>query len=133
MSTAATADQCGARRPGWEHGPAIGINRIPCVLPKHDQGDHANAYAQTWTNTSTDTGQTDTDGDEHMTREWLNGTLPEPTPALCIGCKCLTTAPVVVRCIESASGPGTTLYACPTCAPKLTPGPTPDHTVMRRR
>jgi hypothetical protein len=61
-----------------------------------------------------------------MTREWLNGTLPDPTPALCIGCKRQTSAPVPIRWIESTSGPGTTLYGCPTCAPKYTPGSTPD-------
>jgi hypothetical protein len=61
-----------------------------------------------------------------MTREWLNGMLPEPIPALCIGCDRLTEAPVPIRWIQSTSGPGTTLYGCPTCAPKLTPGPTPD-------
>lgn len=39
---------CGARRPGWERGPAIGINRIPCVLPDGHDGDHSNALDQTW-------------------------------------------------------------------------------------
>ncbi len=61
-----------------------------------------------------------------MTYDWLNGTLPEPTPALCIGCERLTTAPVPIRWIESVSGPGTTLYACPDCAPHLSSGPTPE-------
>lgn len=39
---------CGARRPGWEHGPAIGINRIPCVHVAGHTGEHANAFGQTW-------------------------------------------------------------------------------------
>lgn len=68
-----------------------------------------------------------------MTREWLTNELPAVTVALCIGCERNTTAPIAIRWIQSTSGPGTTLYGCPTCAPKLTPGPTPDHTVLRRR
>lgn len=43
--------------------------------------------------------------------------------ALCIGCHRLTTAPVAVRWIENSSGPGTTLWGCPGCAPKLGTGP----------
>ncbi|WP_405647472.1 hypothetical protein [Streptomyces uncialis] len=31
--------------------------------------------------------------------------------ALCVGCHEVTSAPIPVRYIESASGPGTTLYA----------------------
>lgn len=41
---------CGARRPGWTTGPAIGINRIPCTLTTHTTGDHRNAFGQTWPN-----------------------------------------------------------------------------------
>jgi hypothetical protein len=47
-TTVPSAALCGARRPGWEHGPAIGINRIPCVLPAAHDGEHRNAFAQTW-------------------------------------------------------------------------------------
>lgn len=40
---------CGARRPGWEHGPAIGIHRIPCVLPAHGPDVmHRNAFGLGW-------------------------------------------------------------------------------------
>ncbi|MFI8422865.1 hypothetical protein [Streptomyces sp. NPDC085460] len=47
--TVPSAALCGARRPGWERGPAIGINRIPCVQPAGHADDHANAFGQTWT------------------------------------------------------------------------------------
>ncbi|MEU2179291.1 hypothetical protein [Streptomyces thermolilacinus] len=50
---------------------------------------------------------------------------PAVTVALCIKCHKLTNAPVAVRWIQSTSGPGTTLYACPDHAPGLTPGPMP--------
>ncbi|MFJ4867792.1 hypothetical protein [Streptomyces sp. NPDC088757] len=42
---------CGARRPGWETGPAIGINRIPCVQDAGHDGDHVNAFGQSWPHT----------------------------------------------------------------------------------
>ncbi|MFB6909155.1 hypothetical protein ACFCWB_33250 [Streptomyces bacillaris] len=45
--------------------------------------------------------------------------------ALCIECNTNTRAPVPVRWIESSSGPGTTLYACPDHVADLTPGPFP--------
>ncbi len=45
--------------------------------------------------------------------------------AVCWKCGRLTLAPVAVRYVERASGPGVTLYACPDCAPRLTPGPLP--------
>ncbi|MFJ9161193.1 hypothetical protein ACIRPS_30835 [Streptomyces griseoviridis] len=45
--------------------------------------------------------------------------------ALCVKCKALTRAPIPVRYIQSNSGPGTTLYACPDHAAELTPGPFP--------
>ncbi len=60
-----------------------------------------------------------------MTREGLTNELPAVNVALCIACHRLTEAPVPIRWIQSVSGPGTTLYGCPTCAPDLTPGPTP--------
>ncbi|MEV7831577.1 hypothetical protein AB0P12_13255 [Streptomyces subrutilus] len=46
--------------------------------------------------------------------------------ALCVGCHEVTRAPVPVRYIESVSGPGTTLYACPDHAVKYGAGPTPE-------
>jgi hypothetical protein len=39
---------CGARRPGWENGPAIGRHRIPCVLEHGHAGDHRNALGKSW-------------------------------------------------------------------------------------
>ncbi len=59
-----------------------------------------------------------------MTREGLT-TEPAEIVALCIKCRELTNAPVAVRWINSASGPGTILWACPTDAEKLAPGPMP--------
>ncbi|MFE3946052.1 hypothetical protein ACFXPV_29980 [Streptomyces sp. NPDC059118] len=46
--------------------------------------------------------------------------------ALCIECRELTRAPIPVRWIQSNSGPGTTLYACPDHAVTLGAGPTPE-------
>jgi hypothetical protein len=51
--------------------------------------------------------------------------VPAVTVALCIKCHKLTNAPVAVRWIQSASGPGTTLYACPDHVAELAPGPLP--------
>lgn len=39
---------CGARKPGWELGPAIGSHRIPCVLAAGHDGDHRDGLGQTW-------------------------------------------------------------------------------------
>ncbi|AJC60162.1 hypothetical protein [Streptomyces sp. 769] len=43
--------------------------------------------------------------------------------AVCCRCGRPTLAPVAVRYVERASGPGVTVYACPDCAPRLTLGP----------
>lgn len=61
-----------------------------------------------------------------MTRDGIVGESPAVTVALCVSCEKLTSAPVAVRWIESTSGPGTTLWACPAHALHLTPGPIPD-------
>lgn len=60
-----------------------------------------------------------------MTREALTNELPAVNVALCVECRALTHAPVPIRWIESVSGPGTTLYACPGHAEQLVPGPMP--------
>ncbi|WP_367135072.1 MULTISPECIES: hypothetical protein [Streptomyces] len=49
--------------------------------------------------------------------------------AECCRCGTRTSAPVVVRHLITGSGHGVTLYACPSCAPTLTPGPHPDDVV----
>ncbi len=64
-----------------------------------------------------------------MTREGITGPIPAARVALCITCHKLTNAPVAVRWIESSSGPGTTLYACPEHAAQLGAGPTPDDVI----
>ncbi|MHC3815883.1 hypothetical protein [Streptomyces sp. NBC_00342] len=46
--------------------------------------------------------------------------------ALCIECKTVTRTPVAVRYVQSPSGPGMTLYACPDHAVALGAGPTPE-------
>lgn len=51
--------------------------------------------------------------------------------ALCVDGKTVTRAPVPVRYIQSSSGPGTTLYACPDHAVKLGAGPTPEGVLHR--
>ncbi|GAB3951773.1 hypothetical protein [Streptomyces sparsus] len=60
-----------------------------------------------------------------MNVEGLVNPLPTVHAARCVTCRKLTNAPIPVRWIPSASGPGTTLHACPLHAPGLTPGPTP--------
>ncbi|MDK1472251.1 hypothetical protein QNO07_02215 [Streptomyces sp. 549] len=55
----------------------------------------------------------------------LTGPPPDVLVALCVTCREPTSAPVPVRWVQSTSGPGATLYACPAHAPGLTPGPTP--------
>lgn len=69
-----------------------------------------------------------------MTRdEQIAALTTEPSPgtfgARCCRCRQWTYAPVSVRYIERASGPGFTLYACPTHATTLDAGPTPDDVV----
>jgi hypothetical protein len=53
--------------------------------------------------------------------------------AVCCRCERLALAPVAVRYVERVSGPGRTLYACPDCAPLLTPGPLPAETAVPPR
>ncbi|MGW3951178.1 hypothetical protein ACWEKM_09595 [Streptomyces sp. NPDC004752] len=56
----------------------------------------------------------------------LSGSAPEPHGAACCRCRQWTYAPVPVRYIERQSGPGATLYACPSHAVALGAGPTPE-------
>lgn len=60
-----------------------------------------------------------------MTADELFPTVLAGRVALCVTCHTLTNAPVAVRWIQSTSGPGTTLYACPDHAAELAPGPLP--------
>lgn len=43
-----TPDTCGARRPGYTHGPAWGRRKLPCVLPTDHDGPHHSAYRDQW-------------------------------------------------------------------------------------
>lgn len=60
-----------------------------------------------------------------MTRDALTAALTPASGARCCRCRNWTTAPVPVRYIERASGPGMILYACPSHAVAFTPGPIP--------
>ncbi|BAU83092.1 hypothetical protein SLA_2159 [Streptomyces laurentii] len=59
-----------------------------------------------------------------MTHESTPGA-PAPSGAMCCRCKQWTYAPVEVGYHERPSGPGVTLYACPSHAVAMTPGPMP--------
>ncbi len=61
-----------------------------------------------------------------MTAEELFPEVPTGHVALCVGCHTVTRAPIPVRWIQSTSGPGTMLYACPDHAVALGAGPTPE-------
>ncbi|MEW1546145.1 hypothetical protein [Streptomyces tsukubensis] len=61
-----------------------------------------------------------------MTTDALTSPPPQLVTARCLKCATKTTAPVHIRWLPSPSGPGTTLYACPHCAPNVPHGPTPD-------
>lgn len=65
-----------------------------------------------------------------MTAEELFPVVVAGHVALCVECRTITRAPIPVRYIQGNSGPGTTLYACPNCAPKLGAGPTPDDEIL---
>ncbi|MGW6454879.1 hypothetical protein ACWF94_02975 [Streptomyces sp. NPDC055078] len=59
-----------------------------------------------------------------MNREGLTHPVPEPHTAHCLRCRRLTAAPVPI-------GRDPVEYACPECAPVLTPGPIPDEVAAR--
>ncbi|MBB5934604.1 hypothetical protein [Streptomyces zagrosensis] len=61
-----------------------------------------------------------------MTAESPSSTPQNGRSATCLRCKRLTYAPIEVRYTERASGPGVALYACPDCAPRYVPSPSPD-------
>ncbi|MFF3689482.1 hypothetical protein [Streptomyces sp. NPDC002187] len=50
-------------------------------------------------------------------------TLSRPLALNCCRCERSTEAPVLVRIIESPSGPARAVYVCPDCAPQCPPGP----------
>ena len=45
--TATSTALCGARRPGWER-PGPWRHRLPCTLGQCHDGDHRDAFGQTW-------------------------------------------------------------------------------------
>jgi hypothetical protein len=46
---------------------------------------------------------------------------PRRRALFCIGCDRITNAPTLVRVVETASGAGGMLYACPACVRRYTP------------
>jgi hypothetical protein len=46
-----------------------------------------------------------------------------PPVRMCVRCQRITEVPVLVREVHAGSGPGFNVYACPDCAPHITPGP----------
>ncbi|MFD9477135.1 hypothetical protein [Streptomyces nojiriensis] len=68
-----------------------------------------------------------------MTVDGLTTPPPLGNVAVCVKCHRCTTAPVPVRRIESSSGPGATLWACPEHAEELTPGPLPGELAWPRQ
>ncbi|MGW4201229.1 hypothetical protein [Streptomyces sp. NPDC004726] len=56
-----------------------------------------------------------------MTVDGLTAPVPEPLTADCTHCHRPTHAPIPIRWTEHSLH-----YACPQCAPHLTPGPTPN-------
>ncbi|OII70503.1 hypothetical protein BJP39_13205 [Streptomyces sp. CC77] len=91
-----STEPCGARRPGWER-PGPGRHRLPCILPGGHEGEHRDAFAQTWAAPSA-----------RAVRKPIR---------MCVRCSGITDTPVLVAEIHSASGPGFNVYACPGCAP----------------
>lgn len=55
---------------------------------------------------------------------------PDPA-AYCCDCGRLTRAPIAVRHLHTANGPGITLHACPHCFPNHDPGPTPTDLIWK--
>jgi hypothetical protein len=53
---------------------------------------------------------------DRLTEDW-HAPAAQPRALACIGCGEITDQPTLVRCVETGSGPGGMLYACPTCAP----------------
>ncbi|MBB0243445.1 hypothetical protein FNQ90_04805 [Streptomyces alkaliphilus] len=49
-----------------------------------------------------------------------------PGGVVCCNCERRTTAPTPVRYVQSMSGPGFILYACPQCVLNVPHGPLPD-------
>ncbi|WP_329315410.1 hypothetical protein [Streptomyces sp. NBC_01262] len=88
------ASLCGARRPGWEYGPAIGRHRLPCVRESHEGelGDHVNALGETWPPACQDCGIA-SGPLEGLTVAELDGTVRDGH--LCPPCSARATAPVV--------------------------------------
>lgn len=125
-------EPCGARRPGWER-PGPGRHRLPCVREGHEgDGDHRNAIGETWPPSCQDCGTTSGPLEDAATapepvlqevlQEVDEPVLQEQAAAvrvpvrMCARCEHITPTPVLVLWIDSGSGPGWSLYACPGCA-----------------
>lgn len=60
-----------------------------------------------------------------MSPEGLTEEPPTGAVDLCVECQSPTNAPVAVRWVQTSSGPGRILWACPAHVTELVPGPTP--------
>ncbi|OII60627.1 hypothetical protein BJP40_09360 [Streptomyces sp. CC53] len=90
-----STEPCGARPPGER--PGLDAHRLACVLPGGHQGEHRDALRRTW--------------------EAPRARAERKPVRMCVRCHHITDTPMVVSEIHSASGPGFTVYCCPTCAP----------------
>ncbi|WP_175412248.1 hypothetical protein [Streptomyces sp. TRM64462] len=100
-----STELCGARRSGWERS-APGRHRLPCVLPAGHEGEHRDAFAQTWAD-SVETQREETGPSVRAGRKPVR---------MCVRCQHITDTPMVVCEIHSATGPGFNVYCCPQCA-----------------
>ncbi|MGW6459238.1 hypothetical protein ACWF94_25495 [Streptomyces sp. NPDC055078] len=72
-----------------------------------------------------------TPGSPRMTPDALTTAAPASFTAVCTRCDRTTTAAVPIGWTQPPGARGHTLYACPECAPLLTPGPTPGERLGR--
>ncbi|WP_165984609.1 hypothetical protein [Streptomyces sp. YIM 98790] len=117
---------CGARRGGWEDGPAIGRHRLACVLPAEHAEAHRDALGKSWTGRCAECGGEAevravlARGERGLAeREVCVACRNDPGAGMCVQCHGWTAVPVLVRQVDPGSGPVRGLYACPPCAAAL--------------
>lgn len=103
---------CGARRPGWDQGPAVGRHRIPCVLPVGHTDDHRNALDDTWPDEQADVRRS-VDAQFPAVAAFLAEDVARPDADLMRGDAVLVDGPRVVT-VPLHNAPGSTLsVTCP--------------------
>ena len=124
------------------HWGVIGRHSAPCIRVPGHNGPHGCACGQEWPQDWCRAADTAAEGliattAEHRVcclpaghdgphRNQTGDEWPQGFTAFCCQCARRTRAPIQVRYIERPSGPGVAVYACPECAPHLSPGPSPD-------